>query len=92
MTAFVTAAAAVGALVGGRLVTFVNPDSLRTTFGWFVLFMGSLILTEEVDPIVGAGTAVLTLAAAGISIACLRFGHCPLRRIVRRGPVSAAAA
>ncbi|WP_319433875.1 sulfite exporter TauE/SafE family protein [Mycobacterium sp. RTGN5] len=92
LAAVVTAAAAVGALVGGRLVTFANPTTLRTMFGWFVLFMASLILTEEVDPTVGAGTAVLTLAAAGTSMACLRYGHCPLRRILGREPASAAAA
>jgi uncharacterized membrane protein YfcA len=80
--AFVTIAAVVGALVGGRLVSFVNPATLRRTFGWFVLLMASVILTREVDPAVGAAAGALTLLAAAMSLACTRYAHCPLRRIL----------
>ena len=62
LAAFVTAAAVVGALLGGRLIAFVNPATLRRMFGWFVLLMASVILAEEVDPAVGAATAGLTVA------------------------------
>ncbi len=80
LATFVTAAAIVGALIGGRLVTHVNPTTLRHLFGWFVLFMASLILAQEISPGVGAAAAGLTLAAAGMSVACTRYAHCPLRR------------
>lgn len=88
LAAFVTAAAVVGALVGGRLIAFVNPVTLRRMFGWFVLLMASLILAEEVHPAVGAVTAGLTV----ISLACTRYPQCPLHRLVPRPPASAAAA
>ena len=91
LAAFVTAAAVVGALVGGRLIAFVNPVTLRRMFGWFVLLMASVILAEEVHPAVGAATAGLTVMAAGISLACTRYGHCPLRRLTGH-PTSGAAA
>ena len=57
LAAFVTAAAVVGALIGGRLIAFVNPATLRRMFGWFVLLMASVILAQEVNPAVGAAAA-----------------------------------
>lgn len=64
--AMVTAAAVVGALLGARLTARVNPDSLRKAFGWFVLAMSSLILGEEVHPVVGVVAAVITMVAAAV--------------------------
>jgi uncharacterized membrane protein YfcA len=92
LAAFVTAAAVVGALIGGRLVAFVNPATLRRMFGWFVLLMASVILAEEVSLEVGATAAGLTIFAAGISFACKRYTHCPLHRLVHRQQASASAA
>ena len=92
LAGLVTAAAVVGALIGGRLIAFVNPATLRQMFGWFVLLMASVILVQEVNPTVGAAVACLTLVAAGMSFACTRYAHCPLRRLVHRPPASAAAA
>jgi hypothetical protein len=60
----VTAAAVVGALVGARLTALVNPDSLRKTFGWFVLLMSSVILFEEVHPALGLAMAGVMILAA----------------------------
>ena len=60
----VTAAAVVGALVGARLTALVNPDSLRKSFGWFVLVMSSVILFEEVHPALGLAMAGVTILAA----------------------------
>jgi len=62
----VTAAAVVGALVGARLTALVNPDSLRKSFGWFVLVMSSVILFEEVHPAVGLAMVAVTILAAVI--------------------------
>lgn len=83
LAAFVTIAAVIGALIGGRLITFVDPATLRQAFGWFVLLMASVILAREVDPAVGAAAGTLTLAAWGLSIACNRYAHCPMHRILR---------
>ena len=91
LAAFVTAAAVVGALIGGRLIAFVNPATLRQMFGWFVLLMASVILAEEVNPAVGAAAAGLTVMPRAC-LACTRYAHCPLRRLVHRPPASAAAA
>ena len=91
LAAMVTAAAVLGALIGGRLIAFVDPNTLRKLFGWFVLLMASVMLAEEVHPAVGATAAGLTLLAAGMSIACARYPHCPLRRLAGRFHVGAAA-
>ena len=89
LAGLVTAAAVLGALIGGRLVAFINPATLRKLFGWFVLLMASLMLAEEVHPALGAATAALTAIAAIMTIACSRYGHCPLRRL-RHQPRTAA--
>ena len=90
LAGMVTAAAVVGALLGGRLITFIDPVTLRKLFGWFVLLMASLILAQEVHPALGAVTATLTVIAAGLSVACSRYGHCPLRRLLRQSRMAAA--
>ncbi len=66
LAALVTAAAVVGAIVGGRLVVLVDPNALRKLFGWFVLLMASVILAEEASPAIGATVAALTLVGAGL--------------------------
>lgn len=66
LAAMVTAAAVVGALIGARLTSLVDPDSLRKAFGWFVLLMSSIILAEEIHPAVGIAAAALTVIAAAI--------------------------
>lgn len=92
----VTGAAVVGALIGSRLTGLVNPDSLRKGFGWFVLVMASVIVSQEVHPIVGAITAVLTVLAAAAYLSCGMGVFCP--RWVKRwrgqvdGPVAVATA
>ena len=87
----VTAAAVVGALIGARLTAVVNPDALRKAFGWFVLAMSSVILAQEIHLSVGIAAAALTTIAGAMYVACSRYGHCPLRQLVRRPGVSAAA-
>lgn len=85
----VTAAAVVGALVGARLTSRIDPDSLRKAFGWFVLAMSSVILAQEIHLGVGIAAAAATGVAGLMTLACTRYAHCPLRRItgldVRRG-------
>ena len=88
LASMVTAAAVVGALIGGKLVALIDPATLRKLFGWFVLFMASLMLAEEVHPALGATTAALTVIAAALTVACSRYGHCPLRRLLRESGVA----
>ncbi len=80
LAAMVTAAAVAGALIGGRLIRWIDPSTLRQAFGWLVLLIASLVLAEEVHPVIGAAAAALTLSAAAAGIACNRYAHCPLRR------------
>jgi uncharacterized protein len=81
--AMVTMGAVVGAVVGGRLSPTVDPKTLRTAFGWMVLFMASPMLAQEVHQAIGAAAAGLTLVAGGMAVACARYAHCPLRRFAR---------
>ncbi|MFD6893295.1 sulfite exporter TauE/SafE family protein [Rhodococcus sp. NPDC060086] len=80
LAAMVTAAAVVGSLIGGRLTSSVDPDTLRQGFGWFVLLMSSVILAQELHPVAGVALAALTLTAAGTDYACARSARCPLKR------------
>jgi uncharacterized protein len=91
LAAAITAAALVGGLIGARLTAFVDPATLRKAFGWFVLAMSSVILAQEVHPAVGITAAGLTALAAGMTFACTRYAHCPLRRMASRHGVAAAA-
>ncbi|HUO37687.1 MAG TPA: sulfite exporter TauE/SafE family protein, partial [Mycobacterium sp.] len=92
LAAMVTAAAVVGALVGGRMIRAVNPNTLRTAFGWMVLLVASLVLAEEVHPALGVITAGLTLAAATATFTCNLYAYCPLRRLAHRFDAYPAAA
>lgn len=91
LAAAVTAAALVGGFLGARLIGVVNAAALRKTFGWFVLAMSSVILAQEVHPAVGVAVAGLTVLAAGMTLACTRYAHCPLRRIAGRPGVAVTA-
>ena len=86
----VTTAALTGALVGARLTSRVNPDALRKAFGWFVLAMSSVILAQEVHPALGVAAGVATVVAGGVTVACSRYAHCPLRRLSTRMGAAAA--
>jgi uncharacterized protein len=92
IAAAVTAAALIGGLIGARLMAMVNPDALRKAFGWFVLAMSSVILGQEIHASVGIAAAGLTALAAGITLVCTRYAHCPLRRKAGRRGVAGAAA
>lgn len=76
----VTAAAVVGAIIGARLTSLVDPDLLRKGFGWFVLIMSAVILGQEIHVGVGIAAAAVTVLAAGGMYACSRYPGCPLRR------------
>lgn len=74
IAAMVTAAAVLGALLGGPLAGRIPPQTLRRLFGWFVLIMAIMIGAQEA-PGAGWTWAVLTLGAvllAGTWIALRR--------------------
>jgi uncharacterized membrane protein YfcA len=85
IAAMVTAAAVSGALAGSRLTGLVDPTTLREAFGWFVLAMASLVLAQEVHPVVGLAAAGLTAAAGGIYLSCRLGIFCPLRTLYPQG-------
>jgi uncharacterized membrane protein YfcA len=90
MATVVTAAAVVGAVIGGRLTALADPNALRKLFGWFVLLMASVILAQETTPTVGVAAAGLTAIAAGVYVTCRRTTHCPLRGLIAQTrPVAA---
>jgi uncharacterized protein len=91
VAAAVTVAALVGGLIGARLTAMVDPDALRQAFGWFVLTMSSVILGQEIHAFVGIVAALLTMIGAGITVACIRYARCPLRRVLDRRGAAAAA-
>jgi uncharacterized membrane protein YfcA len=79
-TGLITAAAVVGTVLGGLLISRIHADTLRRAFGWFVLAMGAFVLVQQVpaDWRVAAAVAVGVLGA-GIA-ACLAWvPRCPLR-------------
>lgn len=61
----VTAAAVVGSLVGGTLTGRIPADVLRRGFGWFVVAMGALVLSQQAAEAFGLGWP----AAVGIGVA-----------------------
>jgi uncharacterized membrane protein YfcA len=88
----VAAAAVLGALIGARLTSMVNPDALRKSFGWFVLAMSSVILAQEIHLSVGMAAAALSAIALAMYVACNRYGHCPLRHLTGHPQAAAGAA
>jgi uncharacterized membrane protein YfcA len=60
----VTAAAVIGAVIGGRLTAVFKPDALRIAFGWAMLLMAAVVLAQETAPAVGIAMAAGTVVAA----------------------------
>lgn len=85
MAVLVSSAAVAGALLGAHLAALVNPNALRSAFGWFVLAMASVILAREINPIVGAAAAGLTAVAGGMYVTCQLGIFCPLRALYPGG-------
>ncbi|KWX22238.1 membrane protein [Mycolicibacterium wolinskyi] len=81
LAAMVTAAAVAGSLLGARLTARVDPDTLRRAFGWFVLAMASIILAEEVHPVVGLVAGAATAIGAFYYFVCRRYAWCPVQRL-----------
>lgn len=48
LTVAVTAAMILGSLVGGRLAGKIEPERLRTAFGWFVICVSLFVLAKQI--------------------------------------------
>lgn len=85
LTLAVTAAAIVGTLIGSKLAGRIPEAALRKAFGWFVLAMGTFVLTQQAPEdlrwiLLGSVAALAVLAA----VICWFFVRaCPLRTRAR---------
>lgn len=84
----VTAAAVAGGLVGGRLTRWIRADRLRAAFGWFVLVMGTFVLSRQVPPELlrspWTAAALASALASALAATILLRAH----RTRRRAPAS----
>ena len=74
-----TAAAVIGSVVGGRLVSHVSQPRLRLGFGWFVAAMSVVVLVQEAPADLRSAVlaspvawAVLGLTALGAVVVAVR--------------------
>ncbi len=93
LTLAVTAAAIVGTLIGSKVSGRIPETALRKGFGWFVLAMGTFVLTQQAPADIRGLVfgAVVALALAAAVICRLFIASCPLRKSNREAqstPVS----
>ncbi|NEA29982.1 sulfite exporter TauE/SafE family protein [Actinomadura bangladeshensis] len=98
LTLAVAGAAVVGGLAGSRLAGRVDPQRLRRAFGWFVLVMAAVVVTQQApaavrDALFGtpAGWAALGAVVVAGSAALLRHGT-KRHGTKRHGPPAARSA
>lgn len=82
LTAAVTVAAVIGSVIGVRLTSRVRPETLRRTFGWFVLAMAALVLAREANIWLGLAVAIVAAIAGAMAFMCSHYASCPLRKIL----------
>lgn len=75
ITGLVAGFAVAGSVVGARYSSRIPADTLRVVFAWFVLVMGTFILTKELLPILGAGLVYPGLAVVALGAALFGFWH-----------------
>ncbi len=82
LAGMITAAAVAGSIVGGLLISRVDPAGLRKAFGWFVLVMAAVVLAQEANIWIGAAVAVVAAIAGGMAFMCSHYARCPLRKVL----------
>lgn len=82
LAGMVTGAAVLGSVIGGLLISRVEPATLRKAFGWFVLAMAAVVLAEEANIWIGIAVAIVAAIAGGMAFMCSHYARCPLRRIL----------
>ncbi len=75
LTGMVAIFAVAGSLVGARFSAKLPADTLRTVFAWFVLVMGTFILSKELLPVVGAKVVFSALSVVALGAASLVYWH-----------------
>jgi uncharacterized membrane protein YfcA len=80
----VTAAAAVGGLLGGRLTGRIPERLLRQGFGWFVVVMGAFVLTQQLPT---AWWPLVAVVAVGAPATVVLRARARSRATLRQGPV-----
>lgn len=91
VAAYVTAAAVVGSVLGGRLAGRFAPDTLRQGFAWFVVAMAIFILGQQVPELLGAPAGSALDYALASALAVLAFGLAWTARAQARGARAAAS-
>jgi uncharacterized protein len=86
LAGFVTAAAIVGSVAGGRLAGRIPEDRLRRAFGWFVLVMALVVLGQELPDEVRAVllASPATWIVGGVALALGAFAWQRQRRTSTR--------
>ncbi len=91
LAAVVTLAAVAGSLIGARLAGRIPADTLRKSFGWFVVVMGIFVLAQQLPaqwrtgPALWAVTAAAAVAAAAAIAVRSRRHHSEPAPSARRG-------
>ena len=75
LTGMVAGFAVVGSVVGARYSSKIPADTLRAVFAWFVLAMGTFILSKELLPVLGAGLVYSGLATIALGAAAFGYWH-----------------
>jgi uncharacterized membrane protein YfcA len=73
LTMTVAGFAVAGSIVGARYSSKIPAEVLRVVFAWFVLIMGTFILSKELLPILGATTVYPGLAIVAIGAVVLAY-------------------
>lgn len=75
LTGMVAGFAVVGSFVGARYSSRIPADTLRVVFAWFVLIMGTFILSKELLPVLGAALVYPGLAIIALGAGALGYWH-----------------
>ena len=81
LTMTVAGFAVAGSIVGARYSSKIPAEVLRVVFAWFVLIMGTFILSKELLPILGATMVYPGLAIVAIGLAVFAYRHKQSNRI-----------
>ena len=73
LTSMIAVFAVAGSLVGARFSAKIPADTLRTVFAWFVLVMGTFILSKELLPVLGGKIVFSVLSIIALGAASLVY-------------------